>query len=145
MHGYFVPTTKTVVPKENSSKNIIKFTIKDSQESFLFLGKSYQEVEDHIQFLKEKKKNIQPFLYCVGSDFLHIEEIFIFFDNIRYQFFNFLRAVDICFKIFFVFNLDFPKESVMFYSFLETYFFKFKSAKNFPKVFMLASYLDSSN
>lgn len=145
LHGYFVPTTRIVTKKADCGKNVTtKFTIKDSQKSFLFVGKCLQECEDHIIYLNKMKRNIQPFVYCVGADVSSIEEMYIFFDNIRYKFFNVLRAIDICFKIFYLFNLDFPPESSMFYSFIENYFFKLKSKSNFSKVFVLSEYLDKA-
>lgn len=144
LHGYFVPSLTKNVKKDNALLGkTIRYTIKDSQESFVFLGQSVQEIEDHIINLLQKKKNIQPFIYCIGKDILSVEEIFIYFDDIRYKLFRFLRAVDICFKLFYLFNLDFPVEGNMFYNFIETYFFKFKSKQQFSKVHILKEYLDA--
>lgn len=141
LHGYFVPTTK-FVRKTDAGKNITtKFTIKDSQESFLFIAKCTQQIEDHIDHLRKSKKYIQPFIYCIGENIFSFQEIFIYFDDIRYKFFNILRAVDICFKIIYVFNLDFPPEAIMFYTFLESHFFQFKTQQCFPKVSILSEYL----
>ncbi|XP_050507566.1 uncharacterized protein LOC126885178 [Diabrotica virgifera virgifera] len=67
LHGYFVPT-KLVVTKKDERKTNTKYTIKDSQESFLFIGKTQQEVEDHLLHLKDRNISIQPFLCCVGED-----------------------------------------------------------------------------
>lgn len=118
-----VPTNK-IVRKDIIGKNTTtKFTITDSQESFLFLGRSIQEVEDHISYLKEKKKIVQPFVYCVGESIFILESIGLFFDDIRYQFFHILRAVDTSFKIIYIFNLQFPPESIITWSFIEQYFF----------------------
>ncbi|GJQ72405.1 hypothetical protein Trydic_g3486 [Trypoxylus dichotomus] len=60
VHGYLVPTTKLVKKDLNGRKKVIKFTIKDSQDSFLHWGTSYQQVQDHIEFLiKKDGSNIQ--------------------------------------------------------------------------------------
>lgn len=64
LHGYFVPTNKLVRKNNQGGKNdVIKYTIKDSQESFLFLGKSNQEIQEHLNFIKSRKK-ISSLLFC---------------------------------------------------------------------------------
>lgn len=68
LHGYLVPTKKIVKKDLTGKKSSIKFTIRDSQESFVYFGKSHQEIEDHLMYLKNKKKYIQPFIMCVGED-----------------------------------------------------------------------------
>lgn len=123
----------------------IKFTIKDSQDSFLYIGKCPQQLEDHLEFLTKQKQAIQPFILAVGDDIFSIKEIFVYFDGVRFLFPNFLRAVDICYKIFYVFNLDFPKKSEMFWSFIQTFFYKNKSEKSFPKVHILKEFLVSQH
>lgn len=134
LHGYFVPTTKLV-------GITTKHTIRDSQEAFIFIGKCIQQVEEHIQHLKKLKRNIQAFIFCIGENIFSFNEIFIYFDDIKYKFFNILRAVDICFKTFYLFNLQFPSEATMFYTFLESYFYQFKTLQTFPKVHILSEFL----
>lgn len=56
LHGYFVPINKIVKKDAATGKNATtKFTIKDSQESFMFIGKCHQEVEDHSLYLKKNR------------------------------------------------------------------------------------------
>lgn len=119
--------------------------MKDSQESFLYIGKTHQELEEHISFLKNKKESIQPFILCIGEDILSISEIYVYFDGIKYKFHSFLRAVDICFKTIYVFDLDFPNESIMFWNFIETFFYNMKSKHSFSKVHVLSQALVNEN
>lgn len=145
LHGYLVPTNK-VVKKDmvTGKKTTTKFTIKDSQESVLFLGKNQQEIEDRINHLTKTNLSIQPSIYCIGKDIFSIEDICVIFEDIRFKFSNILRALDICFKIIYVFDLEFPAESLIFYSFIETYFFKFKLTNNTnSKVHILCEYLST--
>ncbi|KAK4882852.1 hypothetical protein RN001_006171 [Aquatica leii] len=119
LHGYFVPL---IVVKKDGKKINTRYTIKDSQESFIFMGKSQQNVEDHILHIKSMKTSIQPFICCVGEDILNIGNISVYFDDIRYNFKNFIRGVDICFKIIYLFDLEFPPACLTFYSFIEVFF-----------------------
>lgn len=141
LHGYFVPTNKIVTKDSSGKSNVTKYTIKDSQESFLYIGNCQQQVEEHIRFLKSKKKSIQPFILCTGDDIKYPTDISVYFDDIRYQFLHILRAVDICYKIIYLFDLDFPLESEMFWNFIEHFFFKTKGRHSFPKVHLLSEYL----
>ncbi|KAF5281631.1 hypothetical protein FQR65_LT02951 [Abscondita terminalis] len=79
LHGYFVPTHKVVSKNDALGKNITtKFTIKDSQESFLYIGKCPQELEDHLEYLRNQGQPIQPFILAVGDDNFSLTEICIF-------------------------------------------------------------------
>nr|CAI5835350.1 unnamed protein product [Callosobruchus analis] len=86
--------------------------------------------------------SIQPSLYCIGSDIFSIEDVCVIFDNIRYKFSSILKALDICFKIMYLFDLDFPTASQIFCSFIEINFLKFKPINNAKsKVYILCQYL----
>lgn len=140
-----MPKNKIVKKDEAMGKKITtRFTIKDSQESFLYIGKCAQEIEDHLDFLG-KQQAIHPFILAVGEDVLPLKEIFVYFDGIRFSFNHFLRAVDICIKIFYIFNFDFPKKALMFWNFIETFFYKLKSQNSYSKVHILSEYLLKSN
>lgn len=78
---------------------------------------------------------------CVGDGITDIQEIFVYFDNIMYKFVNIVRAVDICFKTIYLFNLDFPTESIMFWSFIELHNYKMKGGTTYPKSFILSEAL----
>ncbi|XP_031340791.1 uncharacterized protein LOC116168916 [Photinus pyralis] len=138
LHAYLCPTKKVVKKDINGKKNTIKFTIKDSQDSFVFVGKSHQELEDHLLHLKQLKNNIQPFILVVGENINNFKEMYVYFDDLRYTFTSFLRAVDICFKIFFVFNLDFPVECSTFWSFVGHYFYEIESVNCTSKIHVLS-------
>lgn len=147
LHGYLVPTSK-IVKRDiaTGKKTTTKFTIKDSQESVLFLSSNLQEIEDRLNHLNKTNISIQPSIYCVGEDILLIEDIYLIFDNIRFKFTNVLKAFDICFKIIYLFDLEFPPESILFYSFIEMYFFKFKSMNTTnSKVHVLCEYLKNQH
>lgn len=141
-HGYFVPTKKIVVRKEDGKKAVTKFTIKGSQESVLFLGANLQQVEDHISHLVKTSVNLQPFIYVTGKDIYNIEQIGIYFNSYRYMCNNVIRAFDIIFKIIYLFNLEFPKQSEMFYNFMESCIYKMKNTKpSYPKVSIISEIL----
>uniref|UniRef100_A0A6P7FSP7 Uncharacterized protein LOC114333697 n=1 Tax=Diabrotica virgifera virgifera TaxID=50390 RepID=A0A6P7FSP7_DIAVI len=67
----------------NGQPNIIKYTIRDFQKTFLYVGETQQEVEHYVRFLKSNKNAIQSFVFCIGGDIIgDTKEIFS-----RYQVF----------------------------------------------------------
>lgn len=124
MHAFswaFMDTYHQHPFKKNRKKEFSRYTIKDSQNAFLYIAETLNQLEEHINYQKFKKGSIQPFIYAIGSP-LQPKNIGLFFDDIRYQFKTVLKAVDILFQIFYVFNLEFPLQCKIFYSFIELFF-----------------------
>lgn len=109
----------------NGKKSTTKFTIKDSQEAFVFVGQTHQQLSDQIEFLEKKMERIQPFILATGDcNFNKFENFYVYLDGTKLVFNNFLRAVDICFKIFHIFNLEYPQACSQIWNFIESYFYK---------------------
>ncbi|XP_018572367.1 uncharacterized protein LOC108911818 [Anoplophora glabripennis] len=68
LHGYLVPTTKIIKKDVTGKKTTTKFTIKESQESVIFVGDNLIEVEDRINHLKRTKQSLQPSIYRIELD-----------------------------------------------------------------------------
>lgn len=107
---------------------IQRFTIKDSQQAFIFEGESVQQIEDHLDFLKTKNTNIQPLILVLSKND-GCEEYFVYLDGYKLKFKKLLRAVDICLKIFFVFNLQYPAACEQFWNFIQYFFYSIEPNK----------------
>jgi len=84
-----------VTRDENGKKNITKYSIKDSQNSFITFHNTITASEAYINNLKDKNLPIQPFIVVIGVP-LKPEQIYLFFDSIKYKFFCIVRAIDVC-------------------------------------------------
>ncbi|KAF0721282.1 Uncharacterized protein FWK35_00028828, partial [Aphis craccivora] len=122
LHGLLVPTAKKMTKDHTGKKSIIKYSIKDSQNSFMVFKNSVPEMEDYIISRRNENVPIQPFIIICGTTFKP-KEIIIFFDCIKYKMFSFISAIDICFKIFHIFNLEYPVESYIVWLFIQKYFY----------------------
>ncbi|XP_058985200.1 uncharacterized protein LOC109612655 [Musca domestica] len=146
LHGYLYPTSKYLRKDKDGKKTYGKYTIKDSQESSIFLARSIQEVDNHLNFLEKRNENIQPFIFVVGDDNLEDNDynFYVYLDHALLHFVDFQRALDTCFKSFFLFNLEFPGASNQFWIFVQEYFYDMKSAhtKNFSKILNILSDLN---
>lgn len=135
-----MPWQKVVKKGADGKKQVTRYTIKDSQNSFLMMRPSIEALEDSIRCLIAERMPIQPFLMVVGKHLKNINKIFVYFDEVKFEFNSVVRAVDVCFKIYHVLNLEYPKPSTTFWTFIENFFYKFK-AKSYPKVNILCSAL----
>lgn len=130
-HNLFPPQLK-INTDENGAKYRKKFTILDSQESFAIVAGTVEELDAKIKLLKIQCRNIQPKLLVIG-DIFKIKEIYVYFDNLKYPFVSVLKAFDLLFKIIFVFNLQYPSESEIFYHFIQDLFYDIGSNKKCTK------------
>lgn len=125
----------------DGKKSFKKYTITDSQKSFIVLADSACELKN---FLDSKKKSgqIQPFIAVIGSA-ENPEKILVYFDTIYYQFAHVAKALDVCFKIFQVFNIAYPSESKMVWTFVQQYLYNInlKSDEVYPAISLLISKL----
>lgn len=131
LHGMFAPTSKKVTKDDNGRKNLIKFSIKDSQESFIMFGETVEMMEAHLDKLKKQGNPIQPFILVVGSIF-NIKEILVYFDSVKYKVHSILRSIEVCYKIFQLFNIQYPPESSVVWLFIQKYFFNYSSIYDIP-------------
>jgi hypothetical protein len=137
--GLICPTDRyTVITK--GIKKQYKPTIINAQQSFVLLvenasdfGVKIQHCRDHYQVYGFK---MQPMIFVVGKDVTQIEFSYVIFDGVYYKFDKFIDALDLCYKIFWVFGLHYQKECILNWQFIQKYFFGMKSVseKSSPKI-----------
>jgi len=104
------------------------------------------ELEVIISKLKQQDNTIQPCILVVGT-LIDPKKILVYFDDVKYKLFSTFKAVDICFKIFHVFNLEYPNESSNVWLFLQNYFYEIhtKYDKKCSLVNQICSELDANH
>lgn len=108
---------------KSGAKSKRKFSVSDSQESFALIADDDKELELKLELRRMHNTNIQPLLLVIG-DLNCIKKLYIYFDGLRYPVLRVLTAVDLLYKTFFVFNLEFPNESIIFLIFYKISFMK---------------------
>jgi len=138
----FLPTSKNSFSDPNGRKCTVKYSIKDSQNSFLMVANTAVELEEMLKLKKSKNNPIQPCLLIVGT-VVNPSQILVYFDEIKYTFFLIVKALDICIKIYHVFNIEYPIESLNVWLFLQRFFYniKLKSDKPSPLINQIISEL----
>jgi len=122
LHTIFVPTAKKITRDDSGRKNMVKYSIKDSQDSFMIFKSSITEIEDYIIKYRSESTLIQPLILICGT-LNKPKEIFVLFDCIKFKLFSIPSAIDLCFKIFHIFNLEYPLQSSIVWLFIQKYFY----------------------
>lgn len=124
VHYILKPTSKG---KHGSSKKFWKISIGDSIASFVEETRSATDLQNIIDRKKAyclaKDIKLQPFLIYIQEP---KDQFCICYDSIFYSFDNLLNAVDILFKLFFVFDIQYPIESKKFWIFIQRFFYNIK-------------------
>ncbi|XP_023297680.2 uncharacterized protein LOC111680278 isoform X1 [Lucilia cuprina] len=143
LHSSLYQTKKCARKNKNGKMEYSKFTIKDSQESFIYINSTMQSLEDHLAALAAKDDNIQPFILGLGDvNTLKIDQFFMYLDDKLIKCDSFMEAFETCFKSYHVFNVHYPMASEPFWIFVENYFYGiFKNVKSYTKVCILLDQL----
>lgn len=131
LSSLFVPTSRKVTKDDKGKNSVTKYSIKDSQKSFIIFNNSISESENYIEHLKNKKLPIQPFIIVIGTP-LKPNQILVYFDSIKYKVFNITRAIDICFKLFNLFNLQYPLQSCAVWMFIQKFYYSISTKYDTP-------------
>lgn len=77
--------------------------------------------------MNQRGEHIQPFIIVLGDkNFKRFDKFYVYLDGTKLEFSNFVRALYICFKLFHLFNVEYPKASDVFSSFIGAYFYNIK-------------------
>ncbi|XP_050539657.1 uncharacterized protein LOC126904573 isoform X2 [Daktulosphaira vitifoliae] len=128
MNALLVPTSRSYeIDSVTNKRRIVKTSISDARNSFLLKVASMNDLHVQIQLkidiAYKKKEKIQPFICVAETNFDDINNIYVYFFNTYYKFSNTIRALDTCFKIFQVFNLQYPIQSSLVWTFIQKFIY----------------------
>lgn len=113
-----------------SKRKTTKTTKIDAQSSFLIKAVDARDLEQKLDEIRKEcsssKTSLQPVIAAIG-DKQDWREFYVIFDSIKYKFGSFLESVNICFYIFFLFNLKYPDQCKNTWLFIQYYFFNIKN------------------
>lgn len=124
IHAYLIPTKKVAQKGTDGTTTIKRFTVKDSQVAFCFVGDTISQIEDHLRYLNTIQESIQPFILALKSrDGERFEEFLVYIDGFKLKCTRLLRAVDVCLKMFYLFDIKYPLACEQFWEFLAAFFY----------------------
>ncbi|XP_055609064.1 uncharacterized protein LOC129756106 isoform X2 [Uranotaenia lowii] len=122
-------------------------TFAETREAYLMFLTDLSEVEGYIERLSTRyqQRNLQPkpLLIAVGPSISCCLKFLVYFQETYYEFRTFLKALDICYKLFKTYGLNFPEEASGPWNFLDhcIYDFEVYSIPWESKIISLKQYL----
>jgi len=99
----------------------------DAQKSFLLhthtINDLYNQIQKEIENCYSLKLTLQPIVCIVGTEYVSIKEFYVYYFNTYYKFTNIVKAIDTCFKIIHVFNLKYPLQCELVWTFIQKYIY----------------------
>lgn len=117
--------------EEASTSGNSRFTATDSQLAFLRFHATADDYKSAFNQMWKDNKSVAPMINIIG-DMFGPKQYMIDFDNIRYRPTKITKAIDICFKCYFVFGMEYPPACVSFYQFLNCFFYNITEIETKP-------------
>lgn len=89
-----------------------------------------EQIKDLRQKYVQEKKTLQPCLLVVGADLFTAEAFYTLCDGTLYKYPTFVAALNVCYKIFYVLNVNYPAASKNFWLFVQTIIFELEMENN---------------
>ncbi|XP_011705630.1 PREDICTED: uncharacterized protein LOC105460837 [Wasmannia auropunctata] len=106
----------------------MKPTITESLNSFILSVNSLADLEHNIERQRNRviafNLTLQLFLIFVGRDASSIDAYYVCVDNTLYKIESALKAIDVCYKCFFVLHACYPKECQQIWLLIQKYLYK---------------------
>ncbi|XP_071836549.1 uncharacterized protein [Apostichopus japonicus] len=122
---YLMPslfTPGSVAIKKGSQKRW-KPTISESMRAFIAVLPVGADLEKFKEERHTECRNHsvtwQPQVVVIGTSVLDVQQVFVFLNNIVYSVPSVVKGIDVCFKTFQVFNIEYPLECKSPWTFLQ--------------------------
>lgn len=94
-----------------------------------------------------KKITVQPYIIVEGPSLKEIRNVYVVMNKIKYHHQSLLQALDICFKCFHVFNVEYPPPSEHIWIIIARGIYKLQketNEKTFPYIMDIINFFDDS-
>lgn len=141
LHQLFPPSHKTVVD-EMGNKRLKRYSIQDSQNAFFCIRGSQALLDNAVKYYQS---TITPPMVLIVGELAHeIDQIYVYFEGVQYPMDSVIQAAQLCCELFFLFNLDYPEEAVLFYSFCQTYFMNIEPEQKNTKIYTIINEINAN-
>lgn len=99
------------------------YSINESKNSFMLICASEIEYKEKYDAKVQHESSTAPFLSLIGT-LEDPQSFMVDFENITYKFYSFEKALDVCFKAYYVFNIAYPEACDSMWEFVNQQFYK---------------------
>lgn len=108
------------------------YTVNESRNAFLLICSTESEYKEMYDSKVKEESCVAPYISLIGTIF-EPKYFLVDFENITYKIFDFARALDVCFKAYYVFNIAYPDKCADMWDFINQQFFKMQDKSNKSK------------
>lgn len=119
--------------KRKTQKN---FSTKESRDSFIMVCETEALYKENYDAKVARESSVPPYITIIGS-LLEPKTILCDFENIMYKMHSLPKAIDICFKAYHLFSMEYAPAARLMWQFINKYFYQLKDASPCPAVHML--------
>lgn len=133
-----LPSGKQKVVSVNSSsqRKQTNFNTKDSQKAFIAVCATEAHYKEEYDRKVAEQSSMPPYITVIGS-MMDPKAIITDFENVTYTFHSLAKAIDVCFKAYQLFHMEYPPAARLMWHFLNDYFYNFKYKITYPAVHIL--------
>ncbi|XP_037940459.1 uncharacterized protein LOC119673270 [Teleopsis dalmanni] len=148
LNSVLLPTAVFKNGEGNKSK---KVSIEDANEGLVMELPSINDCHKKIEELNSKyyetNSGIQPYLIVEGNPSEGLKSFYIYLSGTIYKFNSFLDSLDICFKLYHVLNLKYPKVCEIPWTLIQKYLFEIDTVNDLKNanLSVMLTYLQSEN
>lgn len=144
---YLLPTVSVTVNQENKKR--WKPSYAESKDAFVIQVTSLAGIETGIESYRKRCEQfgwpVQPLMIIVGPKITETSDYLVYFGGSYYRFKTFLKSLEVCYKLFKVYQLPFPVEASGPWTLIGHSLFNFKAAErdiHYRQVCRIQTYLD---
>ncbi|KXJ68316.1 hypothetical protein RP20_CCG004294 [Aedes albopictus] len=142
---YILPSVVLTLPNKTKWKP----SYLEARDSFIMWMKSLTELEKHMEGLTSRYKSkgiaLAPFVIVVAENLAKPSVFLVNTGGVFYQLPTFLKALDVCFKIFKAYDIPYPRESAGAWNLIGHCLYGFSpEAQNQTKVLSVAANIEEN-
>lgn len=123
---------KAVAVVDKNARKHKFYTLNESRKAFMQVCQTETEYKQIYDNKVTAESSVPPYISLIGSVY-EPQYFMVDFENITYKFFTFSKALETCFKSYFVFNFVHPEACDCMWDFINEQFFKLASGKSKTK------------
>lgn len=127
---------KVLVDLTNKKKTQKNFSTKDSREAFIMVCETETLYKEYYDSKVKRESSVPPYITIVGT-LLEPKTIICDFENIMYKFSSLPKAIDICFKAYHLFSIEYAPAARLMWQFINKQFYGLKDLSTYPAVHVL--------
>lgn len=140
MHQLFPPNQKVVVD-EMGNKRKKRYSIQSSQNAFVCIRSTLSSLESALE--AQLSSGTPPMVLIVGELGGDIDQIFVYFEGVRFPMDSVISAAQLVCELFFLFDLDYPEEAELYYYFIQTFFLNIEPEVKNTKLYTIINEINA--